>query len=73
MWLLSVVRHPEWETILAGFQAESAWMVSAWSDVVELVNTQNSSVVIARVLLVMREGNSDVCFLEAALDRHYSR
>ena len=58
-----LTRHPEWETILAGFQAESAWMVGAWSDVyklVEAVDTQTASVVIARVLLAMREGNSEV-------------
>ena len=59
-----LTRHPEWETILAGFQAESAWMVGAWSDVQKLVKsvdtqTSTSSVVIARVLLAMREGNSD--------------
>lgn len=54
-----LTRHPE-ETILAGFQAESAWMVGAWSDVQKRVDTQNSSVAIARVLLATREGNSDV-------------
>lgn len=58
-----LTRHPEWETTLAGFQAESAWMMGAWTDVqklVESVDTQTSSVVIARVLLAMRAGNPDV-------------
>jgi serine/threonine-protein kinase ATR len=58
-----LTRHPEWENILAGFQAESAWMVGAWNDVqklVESVDTRTSSVVIARVMLAMREGNSEV-------------
>ncbi|KAJ6560264.1 hypothetical protein B0H19DRAFT_1146990 [Mycena capillaripes] len=52
-----LTRNPEWQSALAGFQAESAWMVGAWADVQDLVDqttAQNSSIVIARVLLAMR-------------------
>jgi serine/threonine-protein kinase ATR len=54
-----LTRHPEWETILSDFQVESAWMVGAWDDVqtlVEQVDTQTSSMVMARLLLAMRSG-----------------
>ncbi|KAJ6486408.1 hypothetical protein C8R47DRAFT_1216527 [Mycena vitilis] len=52
-----LTRNPEWQSALAGFQAESAWMVGAWEDVQDLVQrttAQTSSIVIARVLLAMR-------------------
>ncbi|KAJ7506601.1 hypothetical protein B0H11DRAFT_1706690 [Mycena galericulata] len=52
-----LTRNPEWQSALAGFQVESAWMVGAWEDVQELVHrtkAQTSSIVIARVLLAMR-------------------
>ncbi|KAJ7055002.1 hypothetical protein C8F01DRAFT_1160647 [Mycena amicta] len=52
-----LTRNPEWQESLAGFQVESAWMVGAWNDVQDLVDrtkTQNSSTVMARVLLAMR-------------------
>jgi len=55
-----LTRHPDWEATLAGFQAESAWMVGAWDDVqrlVERIDSQTSSMVMARVLLAMRTGN----------------
>jgi len=58
-----LTRHPGWENILAGFQVESAWMVGAWDDVqklVDRVNSQNSAMVMARVLLAMREGDPNV-------------
>ena len=57
-----LTRHPEWEHTLAGFQAEGAWMVGDWDEVQKLVertNDQSSSMVLARVLLAMREGNQD--------------
>lgn len=56
-----LTRHPDWETTLAPFQAESAWMVGAWGDVqrlVERIESQSSSMIMARVLLAMRTGNS---------------
>ncbi|KAF8214176.1 hypothetical protein K438DRAFT_1902229 [Mycena galopus ATCC 62051] len=52
-----LTRNPEWQSALAGFQVESAWMVGAWDDVEDLINrttVQTSSMVIARVLLAMR-------------------
>ncbi|KAJ3516810.1 hypothetical protein NLJ89_g892 [Agrocybe chaxingu] len=52
-----LTRHPEWESVLSGFQVESAWMVGAWDDVqrlVDRVDTPTSSMMIARVLLAMR-------------------
>ncbi|KAJ6515319.1 hypothetical protein C8R45DRAFT_1139488, partial [Mycena sanguinolenta] len=52
-----LTRNPEWQSALAGFQVESAWMVGAWQDVEDLVQqttVQTSSIVIARVLLAMR-------------------
>ena len=58
-----LTRHPEWEGTLAGFHAESAWMVGAWDDVERLVtrvDSQASSMVTARVLLAMRSGNADL-------------
>ena len=48
-----LTRHPEWETILADFQVESAWIVGSWYDV------QTSSMVLARLLLAMRSGEVD--------------
>jgi serine/threonine-protein kinase ATR len=56
-----LTRHPDWETTLAPFQAESAWMVGAWDDVqrlVERIDSQSSSMIMARVLLAMRTGNA---------------
>lgn len=56
-----LIRNPEWEPTLAGFQVESAWMVGAWDDVQDMVeNTkaQTSPIVMARLLLAMRAGDS---------------
>jgi serine/threonine-protein kinase ATR len=56
-----LTRNPDWELPLAGFQAESAWMVGAWTDVQSLVNrtnSQTSPIVMARLLLAMRTGDS---------------
>jgi serine/threonine-protein kinase ATR len=56
-----LTRNPDWESALAEFQVESAWMVGAWDDVQSLVdhtNAQSSSIVMARLLLAMRAGES---------------
>ncbi|KDR84098.1 hypothetical protein GALMADRAFT_219929 [Galerina marginata CBS 339.88] len=54
-----LTRHPDWESAMAGFQVESAWMVGAWDDVQRLaarMDINTSSIVMARVLLAMRAG-----------------
>jgi serine/threonine-protein kinase ATR len=56
-----LTRNPDWEPALAGFQAESAWMVGAWTDVQSLVDrthVQTSPIVMARLLLAMRTGDN---------------
>lgn len=55
-----LVRNPDWESALAGFQAESAWMMGAWDDLQQITaNNELTSPYImkARVLLAMRTGN----------------
>lgn len=55
-----LTRKPEWQNALAGFEAESAWMVGAWTDVQNLVEkstAQTAQIVIGRVLLAMRNGD----------------
>ncbi|KAJ7771049.1 hypothetical protein DFH07DRAFT_734832 [Mycena maculata] len=58
-----LTRNPEWQSALAGFQVESAWMVGAWDDVQDLVGRTtaqtSSSIVMARVLLAMRSKDTD--------------
>ncbi|KAJ6615603.1 hypothetical protein B0H10DRAFT_2220252 [Mycena sp. CBHHK59/15] len=57
-----LTRNPEWQSALAGFQVESAWMVGAWDDVQDLVHrttAQTSSIVMARILLAMRSKDTD--------------
>lgn len=57
-----LTRKPEWHASLAGFQIESAWMVKAWDDVQGLAQqstSQTAQVLIGRVLLAMRNGDSD--------------
>jgi len=52
-----LIRNPSWESALAGFQVEGAWVVGAWDDVEKIVNSYDSQtppIVIARVLLAMR-------------------
>lgn len=52
-----LLRNPEWESALVGFEVESAWMVGAWDDVQRMVDraeAQTSHIVIARLLLAMR-------------------
>lgn len=54
-----LTRNPGWESALAGFSVESAWMVGAWDDVENLVEetkAQSPSVAMARVLLAIRSG-----------------
>ncbi|KAG2060248.1 hypothetical protein BDR06DRAFT_872755 [Suillus hirtellus] len=54
-----LVRNPGWQSVLADFQVESAWMIGAWDDVHNIAaNTEHEgpSVVKARVLLAMRSG-----------------
>ena len=56
-----LTRNPSWKSALVGFQVESAWMVGAWDDVrhlAETAETQSSPIVIARLLLAMRAGDS---------------
>ncbi|KAG5648746.1 hypothetical protein DXG03_000093 [Asterophora parasitica] len=57
-----LIRNPEWESALAGFHVESAWMVGAWGDVQDMAertsSAQSSSMVMARLLLAMRAGDS---------------
>ncbi|KAF5387623.1 hypothetical protein D9615_000714 [Tricholomella constricta] len=58
-----LIRNPDWESALAGFHVESAWMVGAWDDVQDMVErtsaAQSSSIVIARLLLAMRAGDPE--------------
>ncbi|KAF8076761.1 hypothetical protein FPV67DRAFT_1472577 [Lyophyllum atratum] len=57
-----LIRNPDWESALAGFHVESAWMVGAWDEVqstVERSSAQASSIVMARLLLAMRAGDTE--------------
>ncbi|KAG6812100.1 hypothetical protein H0H92_004400 [Tricholoma furcatifolium] len=57
-----LIRNPEWEAALAGFQVESSWMVGAWDEVQDMVDrttAQTSQIVMARLLLAMRAGDLD--------------
>ncbi|KAG2155117.1 uncharacterized protein EDB93DRAFT_1266510 [Suillus bovinus] len=52
-----LVRNPGWQSALADFQVESAWMIGAWDDVYKTTadtEHEGPSVVKARVLLAMR-------------------
>lgn len=54
-----LVRNPSWESALASFQAESAWMIGAWDDLQRITETNelnSPSVMKARVLLAMHSG-----------------
>ncbi|KZT71549.1 hypothetical protein DAEQUDRAFT_111495 [Daedalea quercina L-15889] len=56
-----LTRNPDWESHLIGFHVESELMVGNWSEVHELIQhceSQASSVLIARVLLALRLGDS---------------
>ncbi|KAI6024462.1 hypothetical protein EDC04DRAFT_2869391 [Pisolithus marmoratus] len=65
-----LVRNPSWESALATFQAESAWMIGAWDDLRRITETDeltSPSVMKARVLLAMHsEEHSQIA---AALSR----
>ncbi|KAH7912967.1 hypothetical protein BJ138DRAFT_1134431 [Hygrophoropsis aurantiaca] len=68
-----LLRNPDWESALSGFQAESAWMIGAWDDVQKIVNSvthHSASIVKARVLLAMRSG--DYSEIKATLALAYS-
>ncbi|KIJ69878.1 hypothetical protein HYDPIDRAFT_79167 [Hydnomerulius pinastri MD-312] len=55
-----LIRNPAWESALAGFQAESAWMMGAWDDLGRIAGNNelsSPSVMKARVLLSMRFGH----------------
>ncbi|KAG5654241.1 hypothetical protein H0H81_005928 [Sphagnurus paluster] len=57
-----LIRNPDWESALAGFHVESAWMVGAWDDVqdmAERTSAQSSPIVLARLILAMRAGDSE--------------
>ncbi|KAH9948812.1 hypothetical protein B0H21DRAFT_777700 [Amylocystis lapponica] len=54
-----LTRNPDWEPQLAGFQVESEWMVGNWGEVQTLVGqtkATTSSILLAHVLLALREG-----------------
>ncbi|KAG6866120.1 hypothetical protein C0991_008428 [Blastosporella zonata] len=57
-----LIRNPDWESALAGFHVESAWMVGAWNEVQEMVertSAHSSSIVMARLLIAMRANDSE--------------
>lgn len=54
-----LTQHPEWEPSLVGFHVESSWTIGAWDEVrrmVEETSAQNEEVMIARIMLAMKEG-----------------
>ncbi|KZT29389.1 hypothetical protein NEOLEDRAFT_1056118 [Neolentinus lepideus HHB14362 ss-1] len=56
-----LTRHPEWQDKLAGFQAESAWMVGDWEEVRTVADRSSEEtprLAIARVLLAMQTQDS---------------
>lgn len=54
-----LIRNPDWESALASFQAESAWMLGAWDDLQRITANEltSPSIMKARILLAMRSGN----------------
>jgi len=65
-----LVRNPGWESALADFQVESAWMIGAWDDVHKIAANEHHhgpSMVKARVLLAMR--SDDLSLIEESLTR----
>lgn len=57
-----LTRNPDWESVLIGYELESAWMVGAWEDVktmVERPSSQTAHTAVARVLLALRSGNQN--------------
>ncbi|KAH9077054.1 hypothetical protein EDB83DRAFT_2504335 [Lactarius deliciosus] len=58
-----LTRNPDWKQSLVGFEVESAWMIGDWNDVQVLVDGSGEStpsVVIASLLLAIREGDPKV-------------
>lgn len=58
-----LTRNPDWKQSLVGFEVESAWMIGDWNDVQVLVEGSGEStppVVIASLLLAIREGDPEV-------------
>ncbi|KAH9938115.1 uncharacterized protein B0H18DRAFT_1080892 [Fomitopsis serialis] len=56
-----ITRNPDWESHLVGFHVESELMVGNWDEVHQLIHNcevDASSVLIARVLLALRAGDS---------------
>lgn len=56
-----LTRNAEWETALAGFSVESAWMVGAWDDVERLVGqtkAHSAPIAMARLLLAIKSGEA---------------
>jgi serine/threonine-protein kinase ATR len=57
-----LTRNPNWKPYLLGFEVESAWIIGDWNDVQDLVDGSDVSTppgVMARLLLAIREGNSN--------------
>ena len=57
-----LTRHPDWKPSLLGFEVESAWIIGDWGDVHALVDGIDVSTppgVMARLLLAIREGDSN--------------
>ncbi|KAL6309800.1 hypothetical protein BKA93DRAFT_723405 [Sparassis latifolia] len=56
-----LVRNPNWQAQLVGFQVESEWMVGNWGEVQILIRSteaQTSPILLAQVLLAMRAGDT---------------
>ncbi|KAI0254821.1 hypothetical protein BJV78DRAFT_1273863 [Lactifluus subvellereus] len=56
-----LTRNPGWKPSLVGFEVESAWIIGDWNDVQVLVDGSDAStppIVMARLLLAIREGDS---------------
>jgi len=57
-----LTRNPDWKPSLLGFEVESAWIIGDWNDVHALVDgsdVSTSPAVMARLLLAVREGDSN--------------
>ncbi|OSX59349.1 hypothetical protein POSPLADRAFT_1048687 [Postia placenta MAD-698-R-SB12] len=55
-----LTRNPAWASLLVGLQVEGEWMVGNWDEVKALVSSTVSNtapVLLAQVLLALREGN----------------
>ncbi|KAF7789400.1 hypothetical protein EIP86_000344 [Pleurotus ostreatoroseus] len=62
-----LTRHPDWRSELIGYQVESECMVGDWDKVrllVEQSQSELSSILLARVLLAMREGDEQTMVTE---------